>query len=517
MKHWPATLFAPVAIGPSHTARSGVVTVLRSLLFSTVVLSVSSLTVSAGDWTQWRGNDRNGVAADSPALLTALPDEGLKPVWVSEQIGSGSNNGGWGSPVVADFPGDETAAKRVYLFTHKRIKIRDVPKKQFPWLPPDRRVGMTDAEYQDYERKRRDEDEAIAKSYVFRETIYCLNAADGSTLWKNENDSFYTRFPQSGSPTVSNGRLYILGAGGHVRSIDAITGKDIWNKRLPLEFRDEFWQSSFLIADDLAIFLAGKLYAVSTNDGSIVWEGDSKTTRGTHTSPVLWQHDGHAFVVVNVNGNQTACFEAKTGRELWRVDSEAGLSTPVVAGDLLITYGNSRKKGVRCFHMSTSEAAHRWTYNGCQDKGSSPVVVNGHVFVQGEKRIACVNVETGDEAWRTTVDLGRPQYTSLVAADNKVFYALEGVLAFAATPDDFTPVINAKVDADGLIASEAALRKLHGIDELEKQDQAKAEKLYQSKIGRQGPVECATPALADGRIYLRMKNSIACYDLTAAQ
>lgn len=485
----------------------------RPVLVASLALFIASQSAFAGDWTQWRGNDRNGVAADSPELLSSLPAGGLKPVWVSEEIGSGKNGGGWGSPVVVDFPADQVAAQRVYLFTHKRIQIRDVPKKQFPWLPPEKRVGMTDAEYAEYERNRRDEDEAIAKSYVFRETIYCLNGADGSTLWKNENDSLYTRFPQSGSPTVSDGRLYILGAGGHVRSINALTGDDIWKQRLPVEFRDEFWQSSFLIVDDLAIFLAGRLYAVSTKDGSIIWEGDASKSRGTHTSPVLWQKDGHDFVVVNVNGNETACFEAKTGREIWRVDSEAGLATPVVAGDLLITYGNSRKKGVRCFRMTLTEATHLWTYNGCQDKGSSPVVVNGHVFVQGEKRIACVNLETGDEAWRTTVDLGRPQYTSLVAADNKVFYALEGVLGFAAIPDDFTPVINAKIDADGLLASEAALRTLHGIDALEKQDQGAAEKLYQSKIGRQGPVECATPALANGRLYLRTKNAIACYDL----
>jgi len=488
--------------------------VFRAPLFMIALLAVSE-TVSAGDWTQWRGNDRNGVAADSPALISTLPADGLKPVWMSEEIGSGKNNGGWGSPIVVDFPEDNVAKQRVYLFTHKRIKIRDVPKKKFPWLPPEKRVGMTDDEYAQYERNRRDEDEAIAKAYVFRETIYCLNAVDGQTLWKNENDSYYTRFPQSGSPTVRDGRLYILGAGGHVRSIDALTGSDIWKQRLPVGFRDEFWQSSFLVVDELAIFLAGKLYAVSTKDGSIVWEGDSKTSRGTHTSPVLWRHSGQDFVVANVNGNETACFEAATGKEAWRVESQGGLSTPVVAGDLLITYGNSRKKGVRCFRMSTSDATHLWTYNGCQDKGSSPVVVNGHVFVQGEKRIACVDIETGEEAWRTTVDLGRPQYTSLVAADDKVFYALEGVLAFVATPDDFTPVIAAKVDANGLMAEETVLRKRHGIDELEKQDQAAAEKLYQSTIGRHGPVECATPALADGRIYLRMKNAIACYDLTA--
>lgn len=484
---------------------------MNALRITFCIAALTSTTfVLAGDWTQWRGNDRNGVAVDSPALLTALPESGLKPVWVSEPIGSGKNEGGWGSPVVVN----SDDGQRVYLFTHKRVKIADVPKKKFPWLSPEKRVGMTAEEYAQYEVNRRDEDEAIAKAYVFRETIYSLDAATGKTVWKNENDSLYTRFPQSGSPTVVDGRLYVLGAGGHVRSLDAATGDDVWNVQLPVEHRDEFWQSSFLIVDELTIFLCGRLFAVSIEDGSIAWQGDPGETRGTHTSPVLWQHDGQSFVIANVAGG-TACFDTKTGDQVWRVASEAGYATPVVSGDLVITYGNSRKKGLRCFRMSLDGAEHVWTYNGCQDKGSSPVVVGDYVYVQGEKRLACVNLETGEGEWMTNLDLGRPQYTSLVAADSKVYYALEGLLCIAATADDFQPHFNAKFDDTGLIATEASLRKIHGIDALEKEDQGKAERLYQSKIGRQGPVACASPAIADGRMFVRMSNGIACYDLNA--
>lgn len=481
----------------------------RLTAFCVTLIATTSI-ATAGDWTQWRGNDRNGVAGDSPALLTALPDAGLKPLWKSAAIGSGKNEGGWGSPVVVN----SDAGQRVYLFTHKRVKIREVPKKKFPWLSPDKRVGMTAEEYAEYEVKRRNEDEAIAKAYVFRESIYCLDGDTGETVWTNENDSLYTRFPQSGSPTVADGRLYVLGAGGHVRSIDAATGDDIWKVRLPIDHRDEFWQSSFLVADDLAIFLCGHLFAVSVKDGSIAWEGDPATTGGTHSSPVLWQHDGRNFVIANVR-QATACFDAKTGDELWRVPSEAKYSTPVVQDDLVVTYGDSRKKGLRCYRMSLDGAEHLWTYNGCQDKGSSPVIVGDHVFVQGEKRLACVNLESGDGEWLVTLDLGRPQYTSLVAADSKVYYALEGLLCFAATAEEFTPHFNAKFDDAGLVASEDSLRQLHGIDALEKQDQGKAERLYQSKIGRQGPLVCASPAIADGRMFVRMNNGIACYDLRA--
>ena len=483
----------------------------RLLFLLLCLLTVSPL--FAGDWTQWRGNNRDGVAVDSPTMISVMPDSGLKPAWRSESIGSGKNEGGWGSPVVVHFDGE--AGQRVYLFTHNRIKLRDVPRKKFPWLAPDKRVGMTEKEYQEYEVKRRDEDEFIAKSYAFRETVYCLNGANGETIWKNESDSHYTRFPQSGSPTVANGKLYILGAGRNVRCIDALTGKDVWTVKLTGDFRDEFWQSCFVVEDGLAVCLCGHLIALDIKDGSIVWEGDPKTTNGSHASPVLWKHEETSYVVSNVGRGETACFELKTGQEVWRVKSEAGVATPVIAGNRLITYGNSRKKGLRCFVMSKTFAEHIWTFNGCQDKGSSPVVVGNYVFVQGEKRLACVNLETGDDEWMTTLDLGRPQYTSLVAADSKVFYALEGILCFEASPEEFRPLIEAKFDDTGLMASEASFRKILGLAGLEKEKDGlrKAEKLYNAKIGRQGPLACASPAIADGRIFIRLRNGIACYDL----
>lgn len=467
-------------------------------------------TAQAGDWAQWRGTNRNGVAENSPKLVAALPDTGIKPVWISESIGSGKNDGGWGSPVVVDFSTGSKVDRRAFLFTHKRVKLRDVPKKKFPWLAAEKRVGMTAKEYEQYEIDRRAEDEFIGKSYAFRESIYCLNATDGKTIWKNEEDSHYSRFPQSGSPTVVNGRLYILGAGRHVRCLDALTGDDIWNVRLPGEFRDEFWDSSFAIVDDVAVFLAGHLVAVDLKTGKIKWEGDAKQTRGTHSSPVVWNHDGQKLVVVNVAGSSTICVKPDTGEELWRVKSEAGLATPVIQDDLLITYSNSRKKGMRCFRMKLDGAEEIWKYQGCQDKGSSPVVVNGHVFVQGEKRLACVDLASGEEEWMTNLDLGRPQYTSLVAADSKVYYALEGMLCFEATDSDFKPLIEGKIDVDGLLATEAAHRERLKLDDL---PQNKAEKQYQSKVGRHGPVACTSPAIADGFMYVRLKNGVACYDL----
>lgn len=485
--------------------RSLYLTVLASLSLSMVVFASSALV--AGEWNQWRGPNRDGLDPDSPKLISSLPDKGLQPVWVSEEIPSGGT-GGWGSPVAA--------GNRVYLFAHIKNKHGDPPSKKFPWLPPEKRVGMSDAEYEQYEQNRRDEDEQLSKFFDFRERVYCLDAKTGKTLWINERPSVYCRFLQSGSPAVIDGKVYILGAGRIARCIDAGSGKDLWETRLPGEFRDEYMMSSFAVADGVALVLCGHLFGLDAQSGKLLWEGDTKATSGTHTSPTVWKHQGQEYAIVNVAGEETICVAPRTGKELWRVKSEARLSTPVVSGDLMVTLGDSRKKGLRCFKLSPQGAEQLWVYQGVADKGASPVIVGEHVYAQGEKRLACVNLATGKAAWNTTLDLARPQYTSLVAGDNKVIYSCDGLLLFEATDEDFNPLVEAKMNREALLASEETHRGLLNLDEIEKEEGGleKAQRIYNSQVEKFGPLACATPALNGGRLYVRTPQGIVCYNLT---
>ena len=476
------------------------------------VLCLLANVTSAADWNQWRGAGRDGVAKNSPSLFTSLPAEGLKPTWIAQDELTNAKGGGWSSPVIAN--------GKVYLFTHKRIQVgkEKAPKKQFPWLPPDKRTGMSDEEYQEYERKRRDEDEALAKFYRFDEKTYCLNAETGKIEWTNNRESVYTRFPQSGSPAVIDGKLYVLGAGRVARCIDATSGKDVWNSKLPGEFRDEMLQSSFAVADGVAVVLATELFGLDTATGDVLWKTKEEQSRSIHTSPVVWKNEGRSYFICNLPTSETVCIEPKAGEEIWREKTMGGNSTPLIVGDLLLTYGSSRKAGLRCFRLSEKSAEHLWTCQRTADPGSSPVVVNGHVYVQGERRLACVSLVDGRSTWMTDLDLNRPRYTSLVAADNKVVYAHEGILCFAANADDFTQLINAKIDSEGLMAEEAAFRKMLNMDELEKtaEGQKEAERLWRKTFNSAGPLACATPAIVDGRVFIRLQNGIACYDLRAA-
>jgi len=478
------------------------------LIFSLMLVSGAAIAADSSQWNQWRGAQRDGVDHASPPLINKLPENGLKPVWISESITSGMN-GGWSSPVVA--------GGKVYLYAHSK-QVKDgikLPKRKFPWLPPDKRGHLTPAEYSQYEVDRRDEDEARAKLYQFVETLWCIDAGSGKTLWKNTKVSVYTRFVQSGSPAVVDGRVYVQGAGLAARCIDAESGKLLWETQLPGKFRDEYMMSSFAVAEGVAVVLAGRLFGLDAKTGKIIWEGDARETKGTHASPVIWKANARSMVLINVAGNYTACLEVATGKESWRVKSWANHSTPVIIEDRMITYSSSRRGGLRCYQLSTSGAEELWGYNNIFDRGSSPVVVDDHVYAQGNKELVCVSLKDGNEAWKTALPFRDPKYTSLVAADGKLLYALEGFLWFSADPSAYKPLFLGLFDKKGLLATRENHWKNLNLDKVatDEDGRKKAEKIYKQQIGRNAPLTCSSPALAGGRVYLRMKNAVACYDL----
>lgn len=465
---------------------------------------------TAAEWNQWRGAGRDGVAHDSKPLRGDLPAAGLMPVWITERI-AGGNDGGWSSPIVA--------GGRVYLYSHARVKAADaeLPKRKYPYLADDKRGHLSAAEYAEYEVKRRAEDQAFSEFYRYHEALYCFDAASGQPIWKQERPSVYTRFLHSGTPALVDGRIFVLGAARMARCFDAGTGALRWETRLPGEFTDEHMASSFAVADGVAAILAGRLFGLEVASGSILWQGDARTTRGTHSSPAVWSHSGHDWFIVNVAGDSTICLEPRTGNERWRIKSLANLSTPLIVGDRLVTLGDQRRGGLRCFDLAEAGATERWAYQRIADKGSSPVAIDGHVYAQGERRLCCVNLDTGTEAWSTMLDLASPQYTSLIGGAGKVIYAFDGLLMFAADASEFRPLIAAKFDKQGLMASEAELRRQLKLAEVEAgpNGQERALRVFQQEVTNQGPLPCSSPALVDGKLYVRLRQSLACYDLAA--
>ena len=132
---------------------------------------------------------------------------------------------------------------------------------------------------------------------IERERTLCFDADSGTVLWTDEYQVTYGKLDYGNgprvTPTIHDGRVYTLGALGHLRCLDAATGKLNWSHDCVVEF-----------------------------EATIpMW--------GLAASPVIW----HDFVIVHP-GAKNGCvmaFDRLTGKEMWRVsDDPAGYGTPII-------------------------------------------------------------------------------------------------------------------------------------------------------------------------------------------
>ncbi|MCG8649072.1 MAG: PQQ-like beta-propeller repeat protein [Pirellulales bacterium] len=478
-----------------------------------VMLTISGAAGNSwADWPQWRGPNRNGYVPCGP-LIETLPPRGLAPIWKVESF-SGGSSGGWSSPVISE--------GRVYLYAHTKTKnpeAENLGPAKFPWLPPDKRVGMTEQEYREYEVKRRDENEQRAQAYRFDERLLCLDLDSGHVVWDRTHSSKYTRFTHSGTPCVAGRRVFVLGAQRTARCYDALSGELLWTRKLPGDFRDEYFSSSFAVSGSTALVSCGPITALEVDSGKVIWQGEEPLDYQSHSSPAVWSAPGQPVVIVNTNGGVTKAYRISDGKKLWQFEGGAGQSTPLIAGELVLVYGASRKSGLSAYRLSPERPEQQpelvWRFQRAADSGSTPVVRGDAVFVQGDKRLAKVNLADGATIWQTTMSISNPRYTSLVAAGNQVFYAWQGILSFHADGDDFQQIYAAKVDADQMLIEDEDLRKKLDLALLsnDPDGQSRAEKIWQSKAVKSGPLDCSTPALSDGRIVIRLREGVACFDL----
>jgi hypothetical protein len=70
----------------------------------------------------------------------------------------------------------------------------------------------------------------------------CLNADTGELIWRVEflarGKLDYGQSPRA-TPVIHAGKVYLLGAFGGLRCVSLTTGKEIWERQLPREFKAE--------------------------------------------------------------------------------------------------------------------------------------------------------------------------------------------------------------------------------------------------------------------------------------
>ncbi|OAI51004.1 hypothetical protein AYO44_17370 [Planctomycetaceae bacterium SCGC AG-212-F19] len=513
------------------------------------------------DWAQWRGPTRDGIVPRGPKLLDTWPKDGPRLLWKSAPLTSGQSAyrdrcaSGCGSAVVAgnkvfcyvtgcslasaplvtdklltelgwvdDVPEGLTKDLETARLSEQRRKLKDTEVddyiREFVAARPPELAEKYAAHIQDRLRRgpkgvaweslaglrslrgqefassyeltstltkakvhyhsKEELTRVVAGFFDFKDTVICLDAGTGKQIWKKEFPGSFTTYwdglgtGAGGTPAIAGDKCYVTGSA-------ALYCLDVKDGALQWQVETKFSNSSPLVTNGAVYVLAsplgknkrtlqpgGELTAYHADTGKVLWT-QPKVSSGWGSSVVPWTSAGKNYLICV----GTTCVDADTGAIVWQKPGTGGPSTPVISGDHVLVHSDGN---LTAYQITPQKAELLWTKRLGSDRGSSPVIYQDHVYVQGDFGARCLGLKDGAEKWRTLELKG--EVSSPALADGKLISNGGGsTVLYRATPEKFEKL--------GKFISDA----LHP----------------------------TSPTIASGKLFLRLENGIACYDLTGVE
>jgi outer membrane protein assembly factor BamB len=164
---------------------------------------------------------------------------------------------------------------------------------------------------------------------------------------------------------------------------------------------------------------------------------------------------------VSVSAAATVAYDARNGKELWRVQTGGYNSgcRPLFLDDLVI--GNS-EDGMQLFAIRTqgrgdiTSSNIAWTYARSAPARSSPLVVGDLVFaMSNEGVLSCLDGKTGKAIWQKRLE--GDYSASALYADGRIYYcSQDGLTTVIAADREFKKLSENQLD-EGFMASPAVI------------------------------------------------------------
>lgn len=315
------------------------------------------VTVSAGDWPQWLGPQRNGAVDATIAPWTAA----LEVLW-RQPVGEGHS-----SPIVADGK----------VFLHHRT------------------VGK---------------DEEVVTAWD----------TSGKQLWQSSYARApYTNMFGNGpraTPAWAEGKLYTFGVTGLLSCWDSSSGKEVWQQNLLEKFDAKnlyFGTSTSPMISGKTLFTMpggkdGSVVALNAADGKVLWK--SGADAASYASPMMTKV-GEKELVVFLTAQGVVGIDAGSGKEYWKVPLKDLLNesstTPVRVGDML--FASSVTTGSIGIQLDGSgqmpSAKQVWKNPKISCYFGTPVEFDGLLYavtgrvVNPTAVLNCIDPKTGEVRW----------------------------------------------------------------------------------------------------------------------
>lgn len=391
-----------------------------ALMVTMLCFSLISQKGFSDDWAQWGGPERDSVWRET-GIVKTLPTKGLLPrVW-STPLGEG-----YSGPAVAE------------------INSR--------WC-----VFITDR---------------IFKRRVSYERVLCLDAETGKQIWSYEYPVEYSVSYPAGprsTPVIDSGRVYTLGAQGHLFCFDAKNGKVIWSKNFVKDYGTKLptWgmvASPLVDGNQLITLVGGKQNSLVVSfdkaTGKEIWRSLNDLAVG-YAPPVIYTFGGKRELII-WHPTAVTALEPKTGKLIWEVPYGVryGLSiaTPRKVGNRLFVA--SFYNGPRMIEVSKDGNSAKIVWSGKSDSeiktdGLHPIMMtpifNGtHIYgVCSYGQLRCLEANQGKRLWETEQATGKGRWWNAFIIPHEDRYFLhneQGDLIIAnLTPKGYEEISRAKL------------------------------------------------------------------------
>jgi len=327
------------------------------VLITPIALAISCLSVSAGNWGHWRGDNGNGVS------LTAQPptewSETKNVKWKVAVPGRGSGSPViWGDQVfVASAVG--SANREFKLFCYDRNTGALCWEKTAVTATPHEGTHSTNS----FASASPCTDGEHVYAHFGSRGLHCFTM-EGELKWSRDFGKMATRntFGEGSSPTLAGDKILVP-----------------W---------DHEGQSA--------------LYALNKNTGETIW----KTDRDEPTcwaTPLIVESGGKMQVIMN-GENQARAYDLETGEELWRCggQTQRPVASPVFANDIVYIGSGFRGAFLGAFTLDgegdiggTDKVV--WSVDSDTPDIASPLLSNNRIYYHKAKTgiLTCLDAATG--------------------------------------------------------------------------------------------------------------------------
>ncbi len=247
-------------------------------------------------------------------------------------------------------------------------------------------------------------------------TVVALSQSGGKVLWTKS-----LGVPVRSSPTVSNGKLFVVNTESELYAMSVENGQELWRARgLPEGAATLSNVSPAVSGDTLVVsYPSGEVVAFDVKTGQSRWSdsvsggiGASLTAIGDASRPVI----DKGVVFAGSRSGRLVATKLETGERVWSRELQAA-QTPWVAGDsvFVVDTGNNlyalgRKDG-KVRWATALPKAHTW---------SGPTLAGGRLWLASNEGLL-IDVDAKSGQIGAKRDLDDPVFISPVVASGRMF------------------------------------------------------------------------------------------------